>query len=152
MFGGVFATYASEKIIQNPYVDYICRGEGEEPIIEMCNRLISGGRIDNVANFTIKAEGQIFRNKLRPGMDINTVPIPDWDLFEQGSLYRPMQGKVYRTVGVETQRGCPYTCTFVILLGIMWFIKMKQVKYFIEKIYQENEEEFDFLIKNMIQN
>ena len=45
-------------------------------------------------------------------MDLNTVPIPDWDLFDRGSLYRPMQGKIYRTVGVETQRGCPYTCTF----------------------------------------
>ena len=23
-----------------------------------------------------------------------------------------MQGKIYRAVGIETQRGCPYTCTF----------------------------------------
>ena len=23
-----------------------------------------------------------------------------------------MQGKIWRAVGLETQRGCPYTCTF----------------------------------------
>ena len=80
--------------------------------MELCEKLISGGRIDNTLNFTIKGNGQIYRNRLRSGMDINTVPIPDWDMFEPGSLYRPMQGKVYRTVGVETQRGCPYTCSF----------------------------------------
>ena len=78
----------------------------------MCNKLVTNGRIDDIKNFTIKAEGNIYRNKLRAGMDLNTVPIPDWDLFDPGSLYRPMQGKIFRTVGVETQRGCPYTCSF----------------------------------------
>ena len=52
-------------------------------------------------------------------MDINTVPIPDWDLFEQGSLYRPMQGKVYRTVKVRRREAVLILVLFVILLGIM---------------------------------
>jgi len=148
LFGGVFATYASDKIIKNQYVDYVCRGEGGEPIMEMCERLISGERIDNVANFTVKGEGQIFRNKLRAGMDINTVPIPDWDLFEPGSLYRPMQGKIYRTVGVETQRGCPYTCTFCNSPGNNVIYKDETSKIFHrKKSIKRMKEEFDFLIK-----
>ena len=40
------------------------------------------------------------------------MPFPDWDLFDPGSIYRPMQGKIWRCVGLETQRGCPYTCTY----------------------------------------
>ena len=52
LFGGVFATYASEKIIKNDMVDYVCRGEGEGAVIEMVNALSSGGRIDNIRNFT----------------------------------------------------------------------------------------------------
>ena len=97
LFGGVFATYAADKIIKNDLVDYVCRGEGEGAVVE---------------NLTIKGEGNIYRNGMRPPIDIDTVPIPDWDLFEEGSLYRPMQGKIWRAVGFETQRGCPYTCTF----------------------------------------
>jgi len=112
LFGGVFATFASEKLIKNKLVDYVCRGEGEEAVVDMCRRLINGDRIDDVLNFTIKGEGNIYRNKIRPGDDINTIPIPNWDLFDPGSIYRPMQGKIYRAVGIETQRGCPYTCTF----------------------------------------
>ena len=111
-FGGVFATYAANKIIKNDLVDYVCRGEGEGAVVEMANALSSGGRIDQIKNCTVKGEGNIFRNNMRPPIDIDSVPIPDWDLFESGSLYRPMQGKIWRAVGFETQRGCPYTCTF----------------------------------------
>ena len=112
LFGGVFATYASEKLIKDQNVDYVCRGEGEEAVAELCKRLAYGERIDDVLNFTIKGEGRIYRNKIRAGVDVDTIPIPNWDLFDQGSIYRPMQGKIYRAVGIETQRGCPYTCTF----------------------------------------
>ena len=112
IFGGVFATFATEKIIKDENVDYVCRGEGELAVTEMCGKLCNGERIDDVLNFTVKGEGRIYRNKIRPAVDINDVPIPDWDLFDPGSIYRPMQGKIYRAVGIETQRGCPYTCTF----------------------------------------
>ena len=112
LFGGVFATFASEKIIKSNLVDYICRGEGEEAIQEFCKKLCNGERIDNVKNFTVKSDGKIFRNSLRAAMNIDSVPIPDWDLFEEGSIYRPMQAKIWRAVGFETQRGCPYTCTY----------------------------------------
>jgi len=111
-FGGVFATYAANKIIKNDLVDYVCRGEGEGAVVEMANALSSGGRIDQIKNCTVKGGGNIFKNNMRPPIDIDSVPIPDWDLFEPGSLYRPMQGKIWRAVGFETQRGCPYTCTF----------------------------------------
>ena len=114
----------------------------------MCERLISSGRIDNVKNFTIKADGQIYRNNLRPGMDLDKVLIPDWDLFDSGSLYRPMQGKIYRTVGVETQRGCPYTCTFCNSPGNNVIYKDETSKIFHrKKSIKRMKEEFDFLIK-----
>ena len=112
LFGGVFATFADDKLIKNKNVDYICRGEGEEAVMEMCKKLCSADRIDNVRNFTLKVDGQIYRNPLRPAVDLDTVPIPDWDLFDPGSICRPMQGKIWRCVGFETQRGCPYTCTY----------------------------------------
>ena len=33
-------------------------------------------------------------------------------IFEDISLHRPMMGKVYRMIPIETQRGCPYACRF----------------------------------------
>ena len=55
LFGGVFATYAADKLVANDLVDYVCRGEGEDAVLEMCKKLSSGDRIDNVRNFTLKA-------------------------------------------------------------------------------------------------
>ena len=65
LFGGVFATYASDKVIKNDLVDYVCRGEGEGAIVEMCSRLINNGRIDDIKNFTIKHEGKSIETLMR---------------------------------------------------------------------------------------
>jgi len=148
MFGGVFATYGADKVIKNKHVDYVCRGEGEEALVEMCKKLITGDRIDNVLNFTIKSNGQIYKNKIRPAMDVNTIPIPDWDLFDPGSIYRPMQGKIYRAIGFETQRGCPYTCTFCNSPANNAAYKEEVNKTFYrKKTIKRVKEELDFLVK-----
>ena len=147
-FGGVFATYAANKIIQNDFVDYVCRGEGEGAVVEMANALSSGGRIDQIKNCTVKGEGNIFKNNMRPPIDIDTVPIPDWDLFESGSLYRPMQGKIWRAVGLETQRGCPYTCTFCNSPSNNVEYKAENGgKFHRKKSIKRLKKELDFLVK-----
>ena len=61
----------------------MCRGEGEGAVVELCNNLASGARIDNIKNFYDQREGKVFNNPMRPPIDINDVPIPDWDLFER---------------------------------------------------------------------
>jgi len=148
LFGGVFATYASDKVIKNEIADYVCRGEGEDAVMEMCNRFITGGRIDNVMNFIVKSNGQIYKNKLRPAVDINNIPIPDWDLFDPGSIYRPMQGKIYRAVGVETQRGCPYTCAFCNSPANNIVYKEEADRIFHrKKTIKRIKDELDFLVK-----
>ena len=45
-------------------------------------------------------------------VDINLLPKIDVELFEDARFYRPMAGKVYRMLPIETMRGCPYTCKF----------------------------------------
>jgi len=148
LFGGVFATYASDKLIKNELVDYVCRGEGEDAIIEMCKKLSKGERIDSVRNFTLKDNGKIYKNPLRPAVDLNSVPIPDWDLFDPGSIYRPMQGKIWRAVGIETQRGCPYTCTYCNSPSNNVIYKDDGQRIFHrKKSIKRIKEELDFLVK-----
>jgi len=148
LFGGVFATFATDKLIKNEQVDYVCRGEGEDAVVEMCRKLCNGDRIDNVKNFTLKANGQIFKNPLRPALDLNTVPIPDWDLFDPGSIYRAMQGKIWRTIGLETQRGCPYTCTYCNSPSNNAVYKSDGNRIFHrKKSIARIKEELDFLVK-----
>ena len=48
--GGVFCTYALEKVAQCSDIDFIVRGEGELPLKELCLNLAQGKNVRNIAN------------------------------------------------------------------------------------------------------
>ena len=66
----------------------------------------------NSAAALIKDGNIVAKNRIRAALDVNTLPVQDLSIFEDVSLHRPMMGKIYRMVPVETQRGCPYACRF----------------------------------------
>ena len=111
--GGVFATFSPERVIREDAVDIVCIGEGEEPLVEICERLEKSKNILRIANLWVKKkDGTIVKNNPGPAVDINSLPPIDFTIFEDDRFYRPMRGKVYRMLPIETHRGCPYTCTF----------------------------------------
>jgi anaerobic magnesium-protoporphyrin IX monomethyl ester cyclase len=114
LVGGVFPTNAPEIVISNKKVDYVCRGEGEKAMLDLVNCLSDGkvGKTKKIPNIWAKLDDHVYKNNIGESVDLNEIPFPDWSLFEEQSLYRPMQGKIYKTIGIETQRGCPFTCTF----------------------------------------
>jgi len=110
--GGVFPTFAPHKVIMNKEVDIVCVGEGEEAILELCNRLRDNKDYSNVRNLWIRKSGKIIKNPIGKAFDVDKAPLPDFSLFEEARLYRPMAGKTYRMLPVETHRGCPYSCSY----------------------------------------
>src|SRR3990167_8415032 len=77
--GGVHAVLAPETV--NKYgdlVDYICISEGV----------------------------QWLKNDRMPLTDLDTLPNLDFSLFGPEYLNKPMMGKVFRTISLETSRGC----------------------------------------------
>ena len=110
--GGIFPTFAPEKTLAVDGIDMICIGEGEEPLLELCERLSEGLDYTDILNLWVKKDNQIYKNPLRPLRDLNVNPPPDFQLFDDRRFYKPMKGKVYRMGLVETNRGCPYTCAF----------------------------------------
>ena len=111
--GGIYPTFAPEEVILNKYIDYICLGEGEYAVLELCKALAGDKSIDKIKNFWIKKKnGTIIRNELGPLVNVNELPYPDYSIFEPERFYRPMQGKVLRILPMELHRGCPYTCAF----------------------------------------
>tara|TARA_Y100000590_G_scaffold18275_1_gene21784 strand:+ start:48029 stop:49570 length:1542 start_codon:yes stop_codon:yes gene_type:complete len=111
--GGVFPSSVPETLLKMDFVDYVCRGEGEGALVELCNALEEGKDTTNIKNLWVKKNGKIVaKNQIRPALDVNTLPVQDLSIFEDISLHRPMTGKIYRMAPVETQRGCPYACRF----------------------------------------
>ena len=111
--GGVFPTSAPEIVASLECVSFVCRGEGEGAILDLSNALEEGKDPSNIPNLWVKKNGTIVsKNPIRDALDVNSLPVQDLSIFEDVSLHRPMMGKIYRMAPVETQRGCPYACTF----------------------------------------
>ncbi|MDD5136842.1 MAG: cobalamin-dependent protein, partial [Candidatus Omnitrophica bacterium] len=111
--GGVFATFAPEKVIRNKEIDIVCVGEGEDALLKLCESIRDGEDYSGIPNLWVKSpDGKIRKNEVRLVGSIDNNPLPDFSLFEDGRLYRPMAGKVYRMLPVETHRGCPYQCNY----------------------------------------
>ena len=99
VFGGIYPTLRPE-IVAEPSIDAVCIGEGEKPMLDLCNRLKAGTPYYDIDGLHVKRGSEIIRNKL-------AVPIEDLDLLP------PLpRSEVAPFFGVHIGRGCPYACTF----------------------------------------
>jgi anaerobic magnesium-protoporphyrin IX monomethyl ester cyclase len=113
LVGGVFPTFAPEKVMREPVVDMICIGEGEGPMLDLCAAMSQGKDHSRIPNLWVrKRDGEIIVNPMRPATDLDTLPIPDYTLFDDARFYFPSSGRLLRMGSVETARGCPYRCSF----------------------------------------
>ena len=110
--GGVFTTFSADEVISNENVDMVCIGEGEETLVELCEKMNRNEDYSGTKNLWVKKDGKIIKNPMRQLTDLDKTPFIDYDIFERKRLYRPMQGKVYTMIHVEIDRGCPYNCTY----------------------------------------
>ncbi|HCD38858.1 MAG TPA: radical SAM protein [Candidatus Omnitrophica bacterium] len=110
--GGVRAVLAPEEVISNDAVDMVCIGEGENALVELCEKMHQGKDYTDVPGIWFKKSPLIIRNPLRGLTDLNSLPYLDFSIYERERFYRPMQGKVYKMLPVEFSRGCPFNCTY----------------------------------------
>ena len=111
--GGVFPTFAPEIVSKEELIDLVCIGEGENTLVDICDKIQNKKDYSDVTNVWVKKNGKVVRkNPISKPVDINQNPILDLDLFDENRLYRPMAGVIYKMFPVETIRGCPYTCRF----------------------------------------
>jgi len=146
--GGVFVTFSPEEVLANKNIDMVCLGEGEEAIIELCQRISKKENYSNVKNLWVKRGSQIIKNPLRPLTDINKLPYIDYDIWDKERLGRPMFGKIYTMIHVEMDRGCPNNCTYC---GAPQLKKIFQEKgcglYYRRKDIDRLIEEIKYLVK-----
>ncbi len=106
--GGVFPTFAPEKVIACEAVSMVCVGEGETALTELCRRMQHGQPYNDIPNLWIRyRDGHIIRNPIAPVTNLDTLPPPDYALFRNTRFYPP-----HGLIPFETHRGCPYQCTY----------------------------------------
>lgn len=110
LWGGPHPTFFPE-IIELPFVDMVCIGEGEEAVVAFADAFDAlGGELPTeISNFWVKKDGSIHRNPIRPRIqDLDKSPWPARDLYYD-------QFPILFHHGVKhfmAHRGCPYHCTY----------------------------------------
>ena len=55
--GGHHASAVPHEVAAEPAIDYVCKGEGERPLLELVNRLEAGLPTEDIPNLTLKRKG-----------------------------------------------------------------------------------------------
>lgn len=107
VFGGPHPTFFPEMVYEQG-VDAICRGEGEDALVELAGKLSRGLPIAETDNWWIKEDGQVFQNGLRPLMeDLDQILFPDRTLLDSYKAFGE-----YPIKSFLSGRGCPYKCSY----------------------------------------
>jgi len=150
IFGGVGSTFFYDRILKTNLVDFVCIGEGEEALVELCNKLYNHEDCTHIQNIYVKGEdGNIIKNSLRRLIDVNTLPIPDFSIYEPYRFYRPFFGTVTKMLRIDIDRGCPFVCTYCAAPGLKQISKDNDCgHYYRIKNADKIFEEINDVIKN----
>lgn len=101
--GGAHVNAVGDQALREcPAFDFVCRGEGEDLILELLDALDEGGELGGIEGLSYRAGDDIVSNGPRPyPKDYDRLAFPAWHLFRIGD-----------EIPVLTHRGCPYRCTF----------------------------------------
>ena len=85
---------------------------------------------------------------MRPIVDIDELPMPDFTIYEDQRFYRPFMGGVVRMAQMDWDRGCPYQCSYCAAPAILAKNRSEKIgNYYRVKTEDKIFEEMKFLIK-----
>jgi radical SAM superfamily enzyme YgiQ (UPF0313 family) len=115
-FGGVFTSLNAGLVkLQCPEVDFVCRGDGEQLLLDLLAHLNDP---EGVAGLTWMKDGLVINNPGRPmERQLDQWPFPDreslkLDFVESMPLDVPAVLSMERFTTMQTSRGCPWPCIF----------------------------------------
>ena len=138
LLGGVFPTVAPEECFKSSLVNFIGLGEGETTIGLVAEALRESKPLHNIPGTWYRDDkGKIHKNPQSPLIDINKYP-PDFSLFEESRFIRTMGGQIFKTVPIETYRGCPFACTYCNSPGQLTFSREQGLGSFLRRKTMDN--------------
>jgi radical SAM superfamily enzyme YgiQ (UPF0313 family) len=108
VMGGSHATAQPESLLASPDVDYVIRGEGEKPLVELLRHLRGETPIEAVPSLVFKQDGRARTNPMSANYPIDELPFPD--LGDAPPGFYSLSGKPMTFM--ITSRSCPHKCSF----------------------------------------
>lgn len=108
IFGGVHPSAVPEVCLENDAIDYVCVGEGEDALVELCDGLPEQGRrpAEPIGNLWWRDGDQLVAGPARQFLgDLDSLPYFDKSIWSEHI-------RVADTWMTMSSRGCPHRCTF----------------------------------------
>ena len=160
VLGGPEVSFDGATFMQeNPWVDFIIRGEGEYAFYRFMEAVRDSRQpFDTVPELIYRRQGKIFVNPEIEPLDFNLIPFP----------YSMLDCESDRVVYYESARGCPFGCTYCLSsrekrvralsldrvkadLGYFLYKQVMQVK-FIDRTFNYDKDRAYEIFKYLIEN
>ena len=111
IMGGPHVTFRAEATLEeNPELDAIILGEGEETIVDLVRAIEQEADWHVIKGLAFRDGGQIAHTGPKPpGIDVDRLPLPARHLLPLGR-YRALN----LSISMITSRGCPFKCVFCV--------------------------------------
>ncbi len=110
--GGIHVSLDYENIFREKSIDFFCVGEGEQALLELCKKMENKEPLTNIKNIWYNQNGKLIQTGLRQPINLDSLPIPDWEEFAKYHQYSPWRGKLLRMALAEFSRVCPFSCAY----------------------------------------
>jgi radical SAM superfamily enzyme YgiQ (UPF0313 family) len=116
--GGVYATTNSQKVMEDPNIDYAVIGEGEYVFKDFIGYCL-GKNLFPTKGISYRSKGKVINTGHSEFIkDLDALPLPAYHLIDfdkyANSAYRKSvdSPRKYPYARILTSRGCPYECVF----------------------------------------
>jgi len=129
VWGGIHPTVSPEECLK--YADFVCRGEGEEAIVELADKIEKKENCHSIKNICFKdRKGNFIINSVRPLVqNLDLIPFQSFDFENEyiiinGENYKvgneiilddnlwPFKNDEKSIYRIMFTRGCPFGCTY----------------------------------------
>ncbi len=125
VLGGPHVTFAARNTLDKiPQVDFVVKGEGEQPIRQLLQALAGCGEAAAVPGLSFRRDGVVVDNPVGAFIDdLDSIPVPARHLLDIPAYGQTLFGK--RATTVMSSRGCPVFCSFC-STSVMWGVRHRR--------------------------
>ena len=114
VWGGYFPTLYPDVALNNDYVDFVVRGQGEDAFAGLLGALVRRDHEELAAidGLSWRRDGVVTHNRARLFTNRHLAPALRYDLLQDPAAYLAKTFLGHRTAGHQAALGCRFRCTF----------------------------------------
>lgn len=118
-WGGWHPSLLPEQPLQEEYVDYVVRGQGQGTYAEVVKELDGGAQHPTVEGVSYKVNGQVVHNETRKTSNLKTLPPIPYHLVDISRyIYAEETIGAQRCISYVSSQGCSHACAFCSIYAV----------------------------------